>query len=308
MSDLAEATRARRTRDDGHRPTVALTGELDPALLRAAGWHVHGRLPRTPYEDPGDAPSFVDLDELLADDRVDAVAVVPEQAEHLPAMREVGLLVLLTGPITDPDLLRRARPGTADLAVALHRRWEPWCVTVAAALPLANEPVRQVTVRGWPTGERETVELVDLVRGWCGDVLSVGAGAAVATPALPDGARVSWSLLTESGATVLVSHDGSPVPLVRLTTSTARLDASPDEVRWDAGAPMPLAPGGLGCDAGLVASAKALLSAVPDGEIVGAGGVLRWPWPADLGDLVAASQVLVALQTSGATGAPARIL
>ncbi len=273
---------------------------------------MHGRLPRTPYEDPGDAPSFLGIDELLDDDRVDAVAVVPEQAEHVPAIREAGLLVLLTGPVTDAGLLRRARTGPVDLAVALSRRWEPWCVVVAAALPLANEPVRQATMRGWPTGERETVELVDLVRGWCGDILAAGAGRAAAAAALPDGSRVAFSLLTASGATVLVSHEGSPVPLVRLTTSTARLDASPDEVRWDGGPAMTLPFGALGADAGLVASARSLATAVPGGEILDVGTVrpedATWPWPADLGDLVAASEVLAALRTSGSTGAPTRIV
>lgn len=301
---------ARRERGPGHRAAIALTGDVDPALLRTAGWHVHGRLPRTPYEDPGDAPSFVDLDELLGDDRVDAVALVPEQAEHLPALREAGLLVLLTAPVTDGELLRRSRNGPVDLAVALHRRWEPWCLTTAAVLPLAQEPVRQATVRGWPTGERETVELVDLVRGWCGDVLAVGAGRAAAAERLPDGSRVAFSLLTASGATVLVSHEGSPVPLVRLTTVTARLDASPDEVRWEGGSPLPVEGGGLGPDAGLVACARALLTAVPGGEILDASWTANtvrpedagWPWPADLGDLLAASQVLQALRTSGVTG------
>ncbi len=258
-----------------------------------------GRLPSTPYDDPRDAPSYVDAGELLADARVDAVALVPEQADLLPALRDAGLLVLLTGPVLDAGLLRRARAAEGpDVAVALSRRWEPWARTAAAALPLAGGPVRQVTVRGWPRGERETVELVDLARGWCGDVLAAGAGPAVAAPALPGGAPVAWSLLCASGATVLVSHEGAPVPTARLTLATARLDAAVDEVRWDGGEAMALPPGGLGPDAGLVASAAALRGAVALGEVE----ARAWPWPADLGDLLAAATVLGALRASARTG------
>jgi hypothetical protein len=260
---------------------------------------VRGRLPATPYDDPRDAPSFVDLGELLADDRVDAVALDASLAQHLPALRRAGLLVLLPEPtVLSPELLREARevPDAPEVAVGLLRRWEPWSRVVTAAVPLAGA-ARQLTARGWPRGEREAAELVDLVAGWCGEVLSASAGPAVPVAALPDGCRVAWSLLTASGATVLVSHDG-PL-LVRLTLERARLDAGPDRVWWDGGADLPLPAG----EPGLVATARALLSGVGGGDVpTGA-----WPWPADLGDLVRTARVLAALRQSGLTGAPVRV-
>jgi hypothetical protein len=167
---------------------------------------------------------------------------------------------------------------------------------IAAAAPLAGAP-RQLTVRGWPRGERETVELVDLVGSWCGEVLSASAARSVPVQHLPDGCAVTWSLLTTSGATVLVSHDG-PL-LVRLTLERARLDATPDRVWWDGGADLPLPP----VEAGLVATARALLAGVGGGDLAADS----WPWPADLGDLVRASTVLAALRESGLTGGPVRV-
>lgn len=199
-------------------------------------------------------------------------------------------------------------PGAPDVAVGLLRRWEPWALTTAAALPLAGGPVLQATVRGWPRGERDAAELVDLARAWCGDVAAV-AGAPSALPAqtLPDGARVAWSLLCASGATVLVSHEGGPLR-VRLSFSTARLEVGPAGARWEGGAALPLLPVPdrreerlpvpPGTDLGLLATATALRAAVGSGDVP-AGA---WPWPADLGDLLAAATVLEALQASVRSG------
>lgn len=313
----ATARRARAARPPGHVPALALAGAAPPAVLVAAGWRVAGRLPLSAYDDPRDATSYVDLDELLDDPRVDAVALdgeVPALADHLPALRRAGLLVLLTAPARlAPDAVRAARTvhGAPDVAVALTSRWQPWAATVAAALPLAGVPL-QVTVRGWPRGERAAAELVDLVRGWCGDVAAVAATPGV-LPArtLPGGAEVAWSLLTSSGATVLVSHDDAP-PLARLSFATARLEAGPLGARWVGGSELPLLvvpdrravrrPVPAGTDPGLLATAAALLDAVGGGDVP----AQTWPWAADLGDLLAAVRVLAALRESGRTGLPVR--
>lgn len=222
--------------------------------------------------------------------------------------------MLLTTPAPlDPDLLRAARtePGP-EVAVALVQRWEPWALTVAAALPLAGGVPVQATVRGWPRGQAAAAELIDLVQSWCGDVAAgVAAPAALPARSLPGGAAVAWALLTASGATVLVSHDEAP-PLVRLSFATARLEAGPLGARWVGGAELPLLPtpdrrphplpAPPGTPAGLLGSAHALLAAVGGADLVPA----QWPWPADLGDLLAAARVLQALRESAATGSLVR--
>lgn len=315
---MAEHVRdARRERPARHVPAAAVVGDVDAGLLRAAGWQVTGRLPSTPYDDPRDAPGYVDADELLADGRVDAVALDGQDeraAGLLPELRAAGLLVLLVTPAPlDIDLVRAARavPGP-EVVVGLVQRWEPWALTVAAALPLAGGSPLQVTVRGWPRGAAAAAELVDLVQGWCGDVAGVvAAPATLPARTLPGGAEVAWALLTAGGATVLVSHHDAP-PLVRLSFEGARLEAGPLGARWTGGAELPLLPVPdrrphplpvpPGTPAGLVASACALLGGVGGGDLP-AGD---WPWPADLGDLLAAARVLAALRESAETGSPVR--
>lgn len=315
---------SRRRRPSDHVPAIALVGSpLEPALLRAAGWHVRGRLTSSPYEDPRDARAYRDLEELLDDVRVDAVALDaddPRLGRHLPAVRRAGLAVLLApaAPL-DIEQVRAARavPDAPDVAVALLARWQPWALTVAAALPLAGDPPLQVTVRGWPRGERAAAELADLAASWGGSVAAV-AGAPGVLPAreLPPGpgrpaAAVSWALLLQGGATVLVSHDDPPVR-VRLSFPRARLEAGPDGARWDGGAALPLLPVPdrravprpvpVGTDPGLLATAEALTRAVGGRDLLAE----QWPWPADLGDLLAAAHVLAALRESAATGALVR--
>ncbi|MCU1586526.1 MAG: hypothetical protein JWN31_19, partial [Frankiales bacterium] len=141
-------------------------------MLRAAGWQVAGALPLTPYDDLADVPSYADLGDLLADDDLDAVALDGADelvARHLPEVLMARRHVLLPGPAPlAPELLADARAAAdasgAEVAVALLQRWEPWAMTVAAALPLVGTPVLQATVRGWPRGADAAVDLVDLAR------------------------------------------------------------------------------------------------------------------------------------------------
>ncbi len=304
--------------------------------------------------------SYAGIEDLLADPSLDAVALDsadPLLARHLPTLLEHGLHVLLPGPVPlDPDLLRDARAvhglahdsgpprivdepdrparsgaAPAEVAVAFAGRWEPWTITVAAALPLVGGPVLQTTVRGWPRGPEAAAELVDLARAWCGDVVSVAAAPApLPAERLGPGLRVAWSLLHASGATTLVSHDGAP-PLVRLSFETARLEAGPLGARWEGGAELPLlappdrralpdddrdapvrrtfslgsprSPRSPGSHGGLLGAAVALLHAVPRGEV----DTANWPWPGDLGDLQATGRVLAALRESARAQGPARV-
>jgi hypothetical protein len=306
---------------------VALAGAVDGGALRAAGWQVNGALNVTPYDDLRDVPSYAALEDLLADATLDAVCLDgsdPRLAQHLPTLLEHGLHVLLPGPAPlDLDLLRDARSvfdaawdsvprlvddpqrpsrsgsSPAEVAVTLAQRWEPWTRTVAAAIPLVGTPVLQATVRGWPRGITAAADLIDLARAWCGDVVSViAAPAPVPASELGPGLPVAWSLLHDSGATTLVSHEGAPT-LARLSFATARLEAGPLGARWEGGAELPLgAP-----VSGLRATATALLEAVPRGEL----STDSWPWPGDLGDLQAISRVLAALRESARAEAPARV-
>jgi hypothetical protein len=288
---------------------MVLAGAVDPAPLRAAGWSLRGTLSGDPYGDRLDAATFVEVDELLEDAAVDAVAVDGDDRELaplLPALRDSGLLLLLpTAAPLEPELVRAARAVAepADAAVGLLGRWEPWALTVAAALPLVGTPAVQVTVRGWPRGRQAAAELVDLAASWCGEVAAVvAAPAPLPAAVLPGGEAVSWALLTGSGATVLVSHDG-PAPAVRLSFATARLEAGPGGARWTGGAELPLlplpdrVPPAQGAPPGLVATAAALAQAVGGGDVAAE----TWPWPADLGDLLVAARVLEALRTSART-------
>jgi hypothetical protein len=279
---------------------MVVGGAVDVASLRAAGWQLRGQLSTMPYDDPLDAAPYPSVDELVADPRIDAVAVDgddPALAPLLPQLRAAGLLLLLpTAAPLDPDLVRAARavPDAAAACVGLVRRWEPWARTVSAALPLAGGPPVQMTVRGWPRGKQAAADLVDLVAAWCGDVLAaVAAPAELPAAHLPGGAPVSWALLTASGATVLVSHEGGP-PLVRLSFAAARLEAGPVLVRWEGGDRLPVA---LSHPPGLVATAAALTTAVGGGDVP----ATTWPRPADLGDLLVVARVLEALRTSART-------
>lgn len=322
MTDAAR--QARLSRAAGTSPTIAIAGDVDPAPLRRAGWQLRGALSNLPYDNRLDAATYVDPGELLADTRLDAVAVDGEDRELallLPQLRGSGLLLLLpTAAPQDAELVRAVRevPDAADACVGLLRRWQPWALTVAAALPVASGAPVQVTVRGWPRGRQAAAELVDLIVSWCGEVVAVVAApgplpaAQLPTTGSEPDAPVAWALLTGCGATVLVSHEGGP-ERVRLSFATARLVAGPTGVRWEGGAELPLLqppswmPPSVGRDAprpdapspdiGLVATAAALRHAVGGGEVP----AQQWPWAADLGDLLVVSRVLSALRASART-------
>jgi len=276
-----QARAARLARTPGTPPIMAVAGAVDPAPLRAAGWQLRGVLSTDPYVDRLGAATYVEAREVLDDPLLDAVAVDggdPDLAALLPELRGSGLLLLLpTAAPLDPDAVRAARAVAepADAVVGLVARWEPWARVVAAAVPLAGGPPLQVTVRGWPRGRQAAAEL-------------------------PGGAAVAWALLTASGATVLVSHDGS-LPVVGLSFATARLTAGPSGASWEGGADLPLpspvcwAPDGVA--PGLVAAAAALAGATGGRDVL----AQDWPWPADLGDLLVIARVLEALRVSART-------
>lgn len=286
---------------------MAVAGAVDPAPLRAAGWQLRGVLSTDPYVDRLDAVTYVEAGEVVDDPLLDAVAVDGDDRDLvalLPELRGSGLLLLLpTAAPLDPDAVRAARAVAepADAVVGLVARWEPWARVVAAALPLVGGPPVQVTVRGWPRGRQAAAELVDLAASWCGEVAAVvAAPAPLPATELPGGAGVAWALLTASGATVLVSHEGS-VPIVRLSFATARLTAGPSGAHWEGGTDLPLptpvcwAPDGVA--PGLVASAAALAGATGGRDVL----ARDWPWPADLGDLLVVARVLEALRLSART-------
>jgi hypothetical protein len=312
------ALRARLGRPPRWTPTAALVGDVDGGPVRTAGWSVRGRLAASPFTGGRleDAVGYLDAGELLDDARVDAAVVdgeVPDLAALLPSLRRAGLVVLLAGPAPlDVDVVQAAQAVDGPPSgVALARRWEPWARTVRAALPLAGAPPLQVTVRGWPRGEAAAAELVDLAGLWCGEVLGgVAAPGPLPADRLPGGEPVSWSLLTGSGATVLVSHEG-PGPLVRVSFPSARLEAGPAGAGWEGGAALPLLalpewvpPVPLGTSPGLVATAAALLEAVGGGDVRPHRGQPADPPPADLGDLLVAARVLAALRESSRTERP----
>lgn len=293
-------------------------------MLRAAGWHVAGALPRSPFAAAADdLPAYGDLAELLEDPRLDAVVLDgaadgpadAEVAAHLPLLRRAGLLVLLASPapLVPGELLPAlAVPDAPEVAVAFALAPQPWVRTVTAALPLGGGPPLQVTVRGWPTGRRSAAELLDVVGTWCGEVLSVsGAPEALPVTALPDGLPVGWSVLTACGATVLVSsaeRDGGP--RVHVSLPGGRLEATPPGVRWTGGADLPLLPvpdlpgdpeaaGHLG----LLVAARGLLRSR-------AGGALDAqpePHARGLGALLAAARAVEALDESARSRRPVRV-
>ena len=286
--------------------SLVLLGDVEPALvaeLAAAGLGVRGALALDPFGPPAPGRRYAGLDAVLADHGVRA-AVLPAAsplAEALPDLLSAGLPVLLADAAPwDADVLRSARAaaGEADVAavVALQARHTGWAALVTGALSGRRAP-QQVTVRGWPRGPAAAAELVDLLHGWCGDVVAAAAAPAVLPAgALPDGPRVAWALLTDRGTTVLVSHEtahaGSGAQ-VRLSLPPTRLLAGPDAVGWEGAATV--AP-----------AAREDPTVAAFAESVAAGGaepLEAVPAVAVLSDLVPVARALAALRASARTEA-----
>lgn len=243
---------------------------------------------------------YADLPDLargVADGAVRLV-VLPAGSPLAPVLPEVvalGAAVLLPEPAPwDTDLVRRARAaadaGDVPVAVLLRTRHTRWAEEGRATVASREKPL-QFLVRGWPRGAAAAAELVDLVRAWCGDILTCGAlPADMPGKALKSGEPISWTMLTETAVTVMVSHAGSlqlhlgymEPGFVEVGPGTA--SDEPD------GAPDP--------DPAVLAVA-ALSRALELGtsDVVGSS-LSPFPWVADLSDLQPVARVLEALRAS----------
>jgi hypothetical protein len=266
---------------------LAVTGVLaqdpfgpEPLAVPAAGTRVYADLP--------------DLARGVADGAV-RVVVLPARtplAAALPEVVALGAAVLLPDPAPwDPGLVREARAladeGDVPVAVLLRERHAGWVQGVRDGIAARPKPL-QLAVRGWPRGPAAAAELIDLVRVWCGDIVSCAAAPArMPGQAFTTGEPVSWALLTEQAVTVVVAHAGS------LQLRFGFLGLGPIDIT--PGLP---GQGHLGADPALtavraVARARALGTSDVLGSTVG-----RWPWVADLADLQPVVRVLESLRMS----------
>ncbi len=283
-------------------PAVAVLGDVGAGVLGRlsdAGLQVTGALAGDPLADAPEVrlgARYAGLPALLRDRSLHGVVLTADSpvAGALLELVQAGLGVVLADAAPwDADLLRSARHAAAEADVPvvglLAERHRGWSRLVEQGLSGRPAP-QQVTVRGWPRGVAAAAELVDLVRGWCGDVVACAAvPATLPAEVLPGGERVAWALLTARGSTVLVSHDGDG-PQVRLSLPTARLLARPATVSWEGGgAVVPTEQ----ADPTLPAFAAALRarSAEP----------LEGTRVADLADLAPLGRVLAALRESART-------
>ena len=323
-----DAVAARRARAaEGPRaypPSIAVVSDRPEAplvgLLTAAGWSVTGLLASDVFDGllwaaqtPGVVRNYLDLGELLADPDLDAccLALPPSGlGSVLVTTLQGGLHTLLPEPAElGADTVRRALEAAEDSgaehAVAMQQRWRLPVARVTRALDSGELGTpAQLTVRGWPTGAAPTAELLDVVTRWCGDVVAV-----CATPGelpareLPGGATVRWALLTASGATVLVAHDGAGAPLLRLSCPEGRveIEAGPGDGTMLG----PIAAPELSAEAttlrtdGLRSTASRLAEAVMRSEAV-AAPYDGWPWPSTLRDLFVVERIREALRSSAA--------
>lgn len=322
--DYADAVAQRRARAlEQPRlapPTIALVSDQPDApllgLLTSAGWAVSGLLTADVFDGllwaaqtPGVARNYLDLPELLSDPNLDACCLSMPPADlrsTLVATLQAGLHTLLPEPAElGADAVRRALEAAEDSgaehAVAMQQRWRGPVARVARALDTgALGPPAQLTVRGWPTGAAPTAELLDVVTRWCGDVVAV-----CATPdelparELPGGATVRWALLTSSGATVLVAHDGAGAPLLRLSCPQGRVEveAGPGDGTLAGPAELLEPPAEPSRTDGLRSTATRLAEAVIRSEGV-ATPYDGWPWPSTLRDLFVVERIREALRSS----------
>jgi predicted dehydrogenase len=293
-------------------------------LLRAAGAEVVGLLGPDPFDSLAWAAAddvqrcYPELADLLQDG-TDAVCIAdagPSAIHVTRAALRAGRHVLLAQPVAvDRQLLETADEALLLTAVALRTRAWPGAAAVAAHVPDLAE-IRQVTVLGWPRDDR--LELVDVVRRWCGDVVAVCASADAMPARDLVGSPVTLSLLMSNGATILVAeHDADAADpnraVITLIGSGGRLLMSDRQLLvQDIGgaplpeAPLPNAPHPLG------EAAAGLLRVLRD-EPVGTGvaGSLDWtigtvgtqgPAPASLRDVLIAEQVMVAADASQTAG------
>ncbi|HSP37039.1 MAG TPA: Gfo/Idh/MocA family oxidoreductase [Frankiaceae bacterium] len=195
-----------RFADVGERLSAAgadLVGLLAPEPLESLAWAAAA----------GARRAYPDLRSLLADE-VEAVCVdldLPAAGAVSRSCAHAGVHLVLTRPPTDdPELLRdlvdAAQNFDVDVTAVLAIRAWPTLPVAQQMLPPLGA-LRQVTVVGWPIGRQARMELVDLVRQLCGDVLAVcAAPAAMPASDLRPGEPVTLALLTSSGATVLVAE------------------------------------------------------------------------------------------------------
>ena len=324
----ADAVRQRRGRaadfPRAERPTIALVTDRPDApllgLLTSAGWSVTGVLTADVFDGllwaaqtPGIRRNYHDLTELLCDADLDACCLALPSAGLGPtliASLQAGLHTLLPEPAElGADLIRRALEAAEDSgaehAVAMQQRWRAPVARVARALDSGElGPPAQLTVRGWPTGAAPTAELLDVVTRWCGDVVAVCASPdELPARELPGGATVRWALLTSSGATVLVAHDGAGAPLMRLSCPQGRVEveAGPGDGTLELPFPVPeppVEPTTARTD-GLRSTASRLAEAVLRSEAV-ATPYDGWPWPSTLRDLFVVERIREALRSSAA--------
>jgi predicted dehydrogenase len=294
-------------------------------VLRDAGAQVVGLLGPDPFDSMAWAAAddvercYPELADLLQDS-TDAVCVADAglSAVHVTrAVLRAGRHVLLSAPLSvDRDLLELADEAMLVTAVALRTRAWPAAAAVAAHLPdLAD--IRQVTVLGWPRNDR--LELVDVLRRWCGDVAAVCASPEAMPARDLAGSPVTLSLLMNNGATVLVAehdaHTADPTRAVITLIGTAgRLLMTEGQLLHQAvggGAPSPEGPLpqarhplGVAAAAFLRVLREESLSAGlagPRERTVGTVGTEDTA-AASLRDVLIAEQVLVAAEASQAAG------
>lgn len=198
-TDGRVATTGRELTDAG----ADLVGLLAPEPLESLAWAAAA----------GARRAYPDLRSLLADE-VEAVCLdldLPSGGAVARAAVRAGLHLLLARPLgDDPSLFRELREGagTHDVVVTAALDVRSWPTLPAVRELVASlGALRQVTVVGWPIGRPARLELVDLVRQVCGDVLAVcAAPSAMPAADLRPGEPVTLALLTESGATVLAAE------------------------------------------------------------------------------------------------------
>lgn len=244
----------------GGAPTIALVADIpDEKLLTAlagSGWSVGGLLAADVFDGllwaartPSVTRNYVELAELLWDPDAEAACVAVDAAAAVttvPALLHAGLHVLLPSPVAMSSAairiaLEAAEVAESEHAVTFETRWWPSARELTRLLADGSVgPVAQATVRGWPSGVTATAELIDVTTNWCGEIVAVcGAPEQLPAAELPDGASVRWALLTDRGVTVLVSHEGSADPAIRLSTPQGRLEVTETAVRPLDGEPWP---------------------------------------------------------------------